>query len=286
MTRSVTFCADDFGLSRGITDTILETVDEGPVTQASIIPNGEAVEYALAEYGKRKDRLALAVHINLTEGKPLSPPHAVPRLVGAHGFFRYGAAGLWLAYLAALPRTRRALRAEVKTELAAQLARITTLAGVDRIGVNGHQHAHLIPFIFDELVALGGISAVRILREPFIGGASLGRYAARFVLHILSRRARRGAARRGIAVNDFFVGFVHSGQMTEERLRAGLARAGGSGEVLFHPGSALSGELASWRESRADIAWHYSSWRDRERATLLRISRDATARFLRLDKGR
>src|SRR3989344_3721426 len=72
MIRSVTVCADDFGLSRGITDSILQTVDEGPVTQVSVIPNGEAVEYALAEYRRRSDRLALAVHVNLTEGKPLS----------------------------------------------------------------------------------------------------------------------------------------------------------------------------------------------------------------------
>ena len=281
MIRSVTVCADDFGLSRGITDSILQTVDEGPVTQVSVIPNGEAVEYALAEYQKRKERLALAVHVNLTEGKPLSSSRAIPHLVDVRGFFRYGVAGLWLAYLTASPRTRHALRVEVRAELSAQLACIRTLSGVDRIGVNGHQHAHLLPFVFDELVALGGISAIRTLREPFIGGASLSRYAARLVLKVLSRRAVRGAARYGIAVNDFFVGFVHSGQMTEERLRAGFARAEGSGEALFHPGSALPGELASWKESRADISWHYSPWRARERTTLVRLSRDAIVRFLR-----
>ena len=39
--------ADDFGVSKGVTDNI---IDEGVVRSISVIVNGAAFDYALAEY--------------------------------------------------------------------------------------------------------------------------------------------------------------------------------------------------------------------------------------------
>ena len=250
MQNTITIAADDFGLSHGITDTILETVDKGPVTLVSVIPNGEAVEYAIEEYKKRSEHLTLAVHINLTEGRALSAASDITLLANAAGLH---------------------LREQVRREITTQFNRIREASGLEKIAVNGHQHVHLIPFVFDELIGLPGITKVRTVREPFQWSWSLATLLARIILASLSKRVSRIARLHDIATNDSFVGFVHSGYMTEQVLRTGLAGAKGRVEVLLHPGSALSGELNAWKRSRSDVMWHYSPWRARERNLLLHL---------------
>lgn len=269
MTKEISFVADDFGLTKGITDTILEVVDNGPITLVSIIPNGEAVAYAIDEYKKRSEHLTLAVHLNLTEGKSLSSPQSIPHLVDARGMFMHSVAGLWSAYLLGTRAKRAMLRAEVRTEIVAQLSSIRTVLGTGALAVNGHQHVHLIPFVFDALVTLPDIASIRTVREPFQWRWSPTALFAYSVLTSFSWRAARIARSHGIATNDAFIGFLYSGHMTEKTLRTGITRAHGSVEALLHPGSATDGELASWQGSRADLKWHYSPWRTNERETLL-----------------
>jgi len=271
MQHTISVTADDFGLTRGITDSILEVVDNGPVRTVSILANGEAVGYALSEYRKRAASVALAVHINLTEGKALLPFSAIPHLVDAHGMFKYSIAGLWLAYLFGSRQTREALRREVRAEMEAQCAIVRTALSMDSFAVNSHQHVHMIPFVFNELMTIQGVNAVRIVREKFFmcGTPPLINVIARWVLMMLSRRATQSARARSIQTNDWFIGFLYSGHMTEDIARSGVAHAGaGSVEVLFHPGIAQKGELREWRESRAGIAWHYAPARLREREAL------------------
>ena len=280
MKNTVTITADDFGLTRGITDTILEMVDGGHVQTVSILANGEAVAYALDEYRKRAQSLTLAVHLNLTEGRALSAPQDIPHLVDARGMFKHSIAGLWGAYLFGSHHTHAALRREVRAEMEAQCAVVRTALGTNALTVNGHQHVHMIPFVFEGLMAIRGVDAVRIVRENFFlcGIPSPVYVLARFVLAMLSMRATTSARALGIRTNDWFVGFLYSGHMDEDIARAGITHAGaGSVEVLFHPGSALPGELSEWQKSRAIIPWHYSPARVRERAALKKIHYERTS---------
>lgn len=274
MAKDILIAADDFGLTRGITDTILETVDKGPVTLVSVIPNGESVAYAIEEFKKRSEHLALAVHLNLTEGKALSSPQEIPRLVDARGMFKHSVAGLWSTYALGTRAKRAALRAEVRAEMSAQCAVIRSALSTDAFAVNGHQHVHMIPFVFDELITLEEVSAVRIVREKFFlcGIPSPMNVLARFVLAALSPRAAERARARGIRTNDWFIGFLYAGRMNERIAKSGITNAGeGSIEVLFHPGSALHGELQEWQRSRADIQWHYALERSFEREALKKL---------------
>ena len=52
----LTVTADDIGLTRANTDTILETVTRGPVTRVSILANGEALTYAAERCAATADR--------------------------------------------------------------------------------------------------------------------------------------------------------------------------------------------------------------------------------------
>jgi len=269
MAEKILIVADDFGLTRSITDTILETVDAGTVTRVSIIPNGEAVEYALSEYKKRSDNLTLALHINLSEGNALSAPEDITHLVNARGMFVHSVVGLWFAYIFASNAKRRALCNEIRSEITAQCKNIRMTLGTGVHIINSHQHVHLIPFVFDELIKIPDIKEIRTVREPFQWSWSFSSMLTHLVLHFLSKRAAHIMRLKGVATNDSFIGFVHSGYMTEKALHTGLARANSRVEVLLHPGSAAEGELSSWKGSRSDIKWHYSPWRAKERKMLV-----------------
>ena len=105
--------ADDFGVSKGVTDNICSTFDHGILTSTSIIPNGSAFEYAINKYKDRK-KLNLSIHINLVEGKPLTNPAELHFIVSNKGEFNKSFASLWLMYLLASPQKKSQIRHQVK----------------------------------------------------------------------------------------------------------------------------------------------------------------------------
>jgi predicted glycoside hydrolase/deacetylase ChbG (UPF0249 family) len=78
--------ADDFGMSRGITDGIIFTHRYGIVTSASLMANMPAAEYALERVAKFPN-LSVGVHLNICAGKPVLPINEVRSLVGSDGQF-------------------------------------------------------------------------------------------------------------------------------------------------------------------------------------------------------
>jgi len=78
--------ADDFGMSRGITDGILRAHQDGIVTSASMMVNMPGSEYAIQRMPEFPS-LGVGVHLNLCEGRPLLPPHKVSTLITKDGVF-------------------------------------------------------------------------------------------------------------------------------------------------------------------------------------------------------
>ncbi len=278
--RQLLISADDIGLSKGNTDTILEGVDAGVLTNVSILPNGPAFAYAVEELKKRLGTVRVCAHLNLTEGRPLSRVHEVSLLVRPDGTFK-GTGALARLYMFGSKQKRAQLRTQIYQELSLQVRQVEA-ANLSNEGlwVDGHQHVHMLPFVFEEIVRLKEqlpIAHIRVPREPLhihwpfsyslkhvlthtIGGG--------YVLALLGIYGRRLARSAGIATNDWFVGVRYAGRMTsaatESGLRAVVAeRAGGETELLFHPGEAGSSETLDWS---GDCAWHFSPWRTKERA--------------------
>ena len=90
--------ADDFGLSLGITDNILDAFDNGVLSNTSIIPNGHVFEYAIQEY-KNRENLDLSIHLNFVEGKPLTPSRKMSMLINKDGEYYHSFFSLWSRYL-------------------------------------------------------------------------------------------------------------------------------------------------------------------------------------------
>ncbi len=77
--------ADDFGLSKSITDGIVYGMKKGFITSTTIMANMPYAKYAI-ESAKENNITAIGLHINLTVGKPLTN---CPNLTDENGIFLY-----------------------------------------------------------------------------------------------------------------------------------------------------------------------------------------------------
>lgn len=82
----VLFNADDFGLTKGVTDGIIKAHTDGVVNSATLMMNGKALDYAVSE-AKKHPSLKVGIHLVLTWGKPIS--NDVPALIHSDGTFKY-----------------------------------------------------------------------------------------------------------------------------------------------------------------------------------------------------
>ncbi|MEC2158959.1 chitin disaccharide deacetylase [Virgibacillus halodenitrificans] len=78
--------ADDFGLTKGVTDGIVQSHLYGIVQSTTLMMNGLATEYAVVA-AKLNPSLKVGIHLVLTWGKPLS--NNVFGLTNEKGNFRY-----------------------------------------------------------------------------------------------------------------------------------------------------------------------------------------------------
>lgn len=279
--------ADDYGLTRGITDSILDAADNGALTSVSVCANGGAFEYAMEEYRRREGRLRLAVHLNLCEGSPVLPAGEAGMLTGEDGAFNLGFAGLWGRYLMSGRKAREALRREVRAELAAQITKVKRAAGPGwPVSLDSHRYYHMIPFVFDVLIDMKeelGIEYIRTTREPLVlslkgltamRSAVAANLVKRSILNSLSKTQMKALASRGISTCDWFVGVLYSGHMTEAAVVAAhkkLEKLGDdarTAELLFHPGRPGEDERANWGGNKEFLGFYYSPMRRAEAEAL------------------
>ena len=235
--------ADDLGISVPVNLAIREASCRGIVTSASLLANMPAFRHAVEEVIRPDPSLGVGVHLCLTSGRPVLTPEKVPLLADpAGGQFRHGFLGIWR--LVCSRRREEALR-QIGQELAAQVERVES-CGIRPDHLDGHQHVHTIPPVFDLVVRLAQARkmAIRMAREPF----RLWQHPTRFleclanggvlknlVLACFATVNRRNWPR--VLTADHYFGILDTGRMTVRRLR-GLLRAlpEGVSEIMVHPG--------------------------------------------------
>ncbi len=234
--RRLIINADDLGADEARNEGIFEAMRAGVVTSASLLPNGPALGHALA--GIRSggfERVSFGVHLNLTEGRPLSD--GLTPLTGPGGAFLGKAAAHRL-----LMRTGdEALEKAIEAETARQIARLLD-AGIAVTHLDGHQHVHVFPAALRAVTKTAmsrGIRRMRIPEETFPPGddvpADLLEEARRFAA--LGREARTFLRGAGIVSSDHFRGLALKGRLDAPRLLALLETLPeGTTELMVHPG--------------------------------------------------
>ncbi len=234
MTVPVILCADDFAMSRGISDGILALAEAGRLSATSAMVNMPHWPDMAAAAVALRDRLALGLHLNLTFGAPLgrmaklAPGGELPppdRIIGR--------------------AVSRAIdRQELADEIERQLDRFAAVAGVPPDFVDGHHHVHALPGVRAALLG--------VLQRRFPAGGPLIRDPADRVLAILRRKVaagkaltaamlaaglRRDAEAAGFATNRGFSGYSTFGAMPYAQEFAGFLVAPGSRPMtMCHPG--------------------------------------------------
>ena len=230
--RALVATADDVGLQDGLTLGALRAHDRGIVTAVSVVANGVALEPALERLRDRPG-LDAGVHLTLVGERPLSPPAAVPSLLGRDGAFLPDVRGFARRYLLGGIATP-----EVEAELRRQIERLLA-GGITLVHANSHQHLHVLPRIFEVVLRLAAeyrIPFVRIPREP----AAI-RFSKRSLEIAVLNRVGRGARRRlleqgRLRTADRTVGVMDAGRLTFERLAAVVKNVEGVSELVCHPG--------------------------------------------------
>ena len=235
--KTVTFSADDFGLTPSVNAGIERAHRDGILQAASLMVGapaaGEAVRIAHAN-----PRLRVGLHLVVIEGPAVLPPADIPDLVDADGQFPSNQLALGLNYFFR-PRIRRQLRAEIHAQYAA-----FAKTGLALDHANAHKHMHLHPTVGAMMLAVGHDFGLRRIRVPAEPPAIMARCGTPVdwgdkALYRWTSVLRRQARAAGIATNDYCFGLAWSGHMTAERIRCLLSNLPyGDSEIYFHPAAA------------------------------------------------
>ncbi len=157
MDRRIIINADDFGLCEGVNKAVVQAHTNGILTSATIMTNMPAAEEAV-EIAKHTPTLGVGVHLNLTEGSPISKEATVKPLLDAQGQF-----AVPFSKLPMLSIRSSKVRQAIRTELAAQIQWVIE-RGIKPTHLDSHKHIHSFPVIFSIVCKLArqfGITAIR-----------------------------------------------------------------------------------------------------------------------------
>ncbi len=226
-TKVLTLCADDFGLSSGISRGIAMLARAHRLSAVSCITNAPHWREAAPLLRGLPLSVTVGLHFNLTKGRPLSPELA-----------RHWPTLPSLPQLLVLSHLHRLPVAALRVEWLAQLDAFVQATGRAPHMVDGHQHVHHLPVL--RQVVLDGIapmaprpavrSTARVLGHGFV--------FRRFMIERAGGRAlKRELARRGLRHNAALLG-AYDFVATDYRglMRQWLAKLPREGGLLFcHP---------------------------------------------------
>jgi predicted glycoside hydrolase/deacetylase ChbG (UPF0249 family) len=197
----------------------------------SVLANGAATDEAL-ELLAGHPEVTIHVHVNLTEGRPLTASAGLRPLVSGRGTF-VGHGRL----LAQLVRGRGD-RAAIAAEIDAQVDRIAS-SGLPVAGLDTHHHVHALAPVGDSLATVAGRRGLRIPRRyALVRTHTLAGASRRAALAALARATHLAADRRVSLPTGWGVGDGESpvpfAMASWEHLRPG--RPAGDVLIVCHPG--------------------------------------------------
>jgi len=253
VTRTLALCADDFGLAPWISRAIARLAREGRLTAISCLTNGVQWQEDCDLLQDMPASVDVGLHLNLTEGRPLSARLArrwprfpgLPRLIAQ-------------AHLGLLPVS------EIRVEVHAQLAAFNRGRGQPPAFVDGHQHVHHLPglrdMILDMVEHVQPLPAVRNTGQVIGPGYAMKRW---LIEHTGGQSLSRALQHRVLAHNATLLGAYDFADPDYPGLmRRWLERLPPQGGLLFcHPADMPD-------DSAAAIADAIAPARLRERAYL------------------
>ena len=330
----VEFHADDYGLFPEQSKRILHCMESGALNGVSIMPNSPYLQEctqmlaeacatrrtsasskdsgfsdgtdvpesdtirSVAGLSRPNPPVSLTIHLNLVEGKALSPLHKVSSLTDPDGVFRPSFGKLLL--VSCVPVLRGRFLHQIRTEFRHQIRRCKPYfddpAFCQQIRLDSHVHFHMIPVVFDAMIQAAKLedlhpSYIRIPKEPvFLYLKHLPclehvrpvNFLKVLILNLLALRARlRYGSTPLDAAPALFSGVMLSGYMSKKNVRAilpdflALCKKKNQGlEMLFHPGAVCSEAELSQVTSADDKTFFTDAGRSEEAEALTKLKNE------------
>jgi predicted glycoside hydrolase/deacetylase ChbG (UPF0249 family) len=245
MTKQLIITGDDYGLCAPVNEAIEECLAAGTMGATCVMANMPESE-AAATLRRKHPESSIGLHWNITQGRPLLGPAAVPSLVDGSGQFAGALRWRWLS--------GRVDRREVRAELTAQYERFRALAGAADFW-NTHQNVHVSPGLFQFFVALGKDLKIPAMRSherrtlPASGSAAgfHARHPGYWLKGQVIRRWSNEARAAGMRMPDgrLYLPGYQPGNYTLTVLLARLdwRSVGAAVELVIHPAKKLDAKL-------------------------------------------
>jgi predicted glycoside hydrolase/deacetylase ChbG (UPF0249 family) len=246
--------ADDLGISPAVNQAIVACLEHGLTTSATIMANMPGFADACAAIHDHGLADRIGIHLNLTEGPPLTDPiRSCPRLCRPSGELSIANPPLW--------RLGHEEATAIETELAAQIDVVLEF-GITPSHFDSHHHVHTqwpISTIVMRLARRYGVTAIRLTRNC----GPIPRLPARIYKTAFNWRL----ARASLAPSR------HFGSAADA---ATLVRFDGPVEVMVHPSLDVDGrvvDITPGARPLEEVAAHWrsigtlTSYRDLGRST-------------------
>jgi len=229
----VILCADDYGISEGVSAGIAELALAGRLSATSCMVTFPEWPTLARRLGGLRGRVAIGLHLNLTVGAPL----------GAMPAFAPGGAFPVISSVIGLALRGSIDAAEIEREAARQLGAFADATGFAPDFLDGHQHVHALPGVRKGmLAALAGLPVLvrdpsdtlaRIIRRRMFAGKAM-------TLSALALGFGKAARAAGFSVNAGFSGFSDFDPSSPyaRELEAAFTACGPRHLTMCHPGHA------------------------------------------------
>ncbi|HSU29356.1 MAG TPA: ChbG/HpnK family deacetylase [Chitinophagaceae bacterium] len=213
--------ADDFGFSTSINKAVIDSLETGIVNSASLMTNTPGFREA-AELAKEKgfaDRIG--VHINLTEGKPVSNFNHARYLTEDGSWNKTAVMDLrrW---------NNKKIRDDFSEEIIAQIGAMEK-SGMRPSHINSHHHVHTFPALFQIFLSICRSRGYKLRIAQTYGSGSYLKSAYRKYLNAVMKRS-------GINFSDYFE-TSESYCQRKQNFKKGLV------EIMVHPAPGPGGAI-------------------------------------------
>jgi len=259
LVRRLIVNADDFGLTSGVNQAIIELHRSGSLTSATLMANASSFSNAVSS-AKTHPSLGVGCHVVLVDGIPILPAAEIPSLAVTDGEqparFRPKLGG----FLADLLRGRIA-DSEIEAEAVAQIKKARQ-AGIPVTHLDTHKHTHMFPRVLRPLLRAALHCGVKAIRNPFEPDWSLKattnaghvRKMQVKLLRAQSAAFSKEVARAGLLTTDGAIGVLATGTLDAQIIENFIgAMPDGTWELVCHPGyndSALQQQRTRLLQSR------------------------------------
>ena len=300
--------ADDYALTVHTSQDILDCMKEGKLDSISVVPNMSCFRQCMEMLKEAIPALpflpGMSIHLDFVEGKCLAGAAKAPLLM-KKGSDCIGLSWGSLFLSSYHPIKRRVVKQQLKREMKAQIstawkeishcieiARKNQISAEQKsIRIDSHQHAHMIPIVWEaltEVIEEEGfpIEYIRNSKEvlrPFLQEVSLWKtyrpinFVKNRLLYLYSHKVDRYA--RAHAMEPMYLwGLVMSGYMDYERIArlypkmaAKAAKENRTLEFCIHPGATLPDEVTGEIGEMAAKDFYLLSDRKVEKDTVMKL---------------